>query len=180
LGEFGLDTNPKVSKNMKLVNWYQRLFSMDPRTSIFYTKKAAFHTYHKIGSHFACWGQSYNHIPGHGGFIRKDLLVTSANNYLKKWNKFAKEARDIENGGERDKKSALPIGATEADVQRCFNETSVFPTSYRLYDEEECKRYFEIINEENYPELKKESEVQFVLKVGFGVHRGVGVYLIDN
>ena len=28
--------------------------------------------------------------------------------------------------------------------------------------------------------MKKESEVQFVLKVGFGVHRGVGVYLIDN
>jgi len=49
LGKYGLDTNPKVSKNMKLVNWYQRLFAMDPRTSIFYTKKAAFHTYHKIG-----------------------------------------------------------------------------------------------------------------------------------
>lgn len=85
LGEYGLDTNPKVSKNMKLVNWYQRLFAMDPRTSIFYTKKAAFHTFHEIGTHFSCWGQSYNHIPGHGTFTRKDLLVTSANNYLKKW-----------------------------------------------------------------------------------------------
>ena len=28
--------------------------------------------------------------------------------------------------------------------------------------------------------LKQESEIQFVLKVGFGVHRGIGVYLIDN
>jgi Tubulin-tyrosine ligase family len=62
---------------------------MDPRTSIFYTKRASFHTFHKMGSHFACWGQSYNHIPGHAAFTRKDLLVTSANNYLKKWNRFA-------------------------------------------------------------------------------------------
>ena len=85
LGKFGKDTLPKVSKNMKKLNWYQRLYAFDPRTSIFYTKKAAFHTWHKIGKHFACWGQSFNHIPGHGMFIRKDLLVTSANDYLKRW-----------------------------------------------------------------------------------------------
>jgi hypothetical protein len=84
-GKYGKDTNPKVSKNMKRLNWFQRLYAMDPRTSIFYTKKAAFHTWHEIGSHFACWGQSFNHIPGHGVMVRKDLLVTSANDYLKKW-----------------------------------------------------------------------------------------------
>lgn len=84
-GKFGKDTIPKVSKNMKRLNWFQRLYALDPRTSIFYTKKAAFHSWHEIGRHFACWGQSYNHIPGHGMMTRKDLLVTSANDYLKKW-----------------------------------------------------------------------------------------------
>jgi hypothetical protein len=158
-GEAGLDTNPKVSKNMKLVNWYQRLFAMDPRTSVFYTKKAAFHTFHEIGSHFACWGQSYNHIPGHGGFIRKDLLVTSANNYLKKWNRFAVEASKMEAGEPRSETSILPLGTTKANVQKCFNETSVFPVSYRLYDKEECERYFEIMASEQYAKDKQESEV---------------------
>lgn len=84
-GKFGKDTIPKVSKNMKRLNWFQRLYSLDPRTSIFYTKKAAFHGWHEIGKHFACWGQSFNHIPGHGTMTRKDLLVTSANDYLQKW-----------------------------------------------------------------------------------------------
>ena len=99
LGQFGTDTSPKVSKDMHQSNYFQRLFSIDPRTSIFYTKFTNIHIYHEIGSHFACWGQSYNHIPGHGAITRKDLVVTSANNYLKKWNKYAQEAKDIENGG---------------------------------------------------------------------------------
>lgn len=84
-GKYGKDTIPRVSKNMKMLNWFQRLYALDPRTSIFYTKKAAFHSWHEIGKHFACWGQSFNHIPGHGLMTRKDLLVTSANNYLAKW-----------------------------------------------------------------------------------------------
>ena len=46
LGHFGKDTAPKISKNMKRLNWYQRIHSVDPRVSIFYTKKAAFHGYH--------------------------------------------------------------------------------------------------------------------------------------
>lgn len=74
----------------------------------------------------------------------------------------------------------LPKGISSKTVQRCFNESSVFPISYRLYDKEECERYFEIVNSEQYKKDKEESEVQFVLKVGFGVHRGVGVYLVDN
>jgi len=154
LGHYGQDTAPKISKNMKRLNWYQRIHGVDPRVGIFYTKKAGFHSYHQIGKHFACWGQSYNHIPGHGNLIRKDLLVTSANEYLFKHKR--------------------------ANKTQCFNEETYFPVSYRLYIEEECKEYFDLIQSEKYAEMKKDSEVQYILKVGYGVHRGAGVYLIDN
>ena len=180
LGEFGIDTNPKVSKDMNFVNWHQRLFPMDPRTSIFFTKNYAFHYQHNIGTNFACWGQSYNHVPGHGLFTRKDLIVTTWNKYLKKWKKFELQAKNIENGGERVDGSALPIGATVADVKKCYNETSIFPTSYRLHYEKECKKYFEIINSENYKKKKEKSEIQYILKIGFGVERAIGIYLIDD
>lgn len=133
LGHYGLDTAPKVSKNMKRLNWYQRLHPVDPRTSVIYTKKANFHTYHEIGRHMACWGQAYNHIPGHGSMIRKDLLVTSANEYLAKHR--------------------------AAGKTQCFNETSYFPRSYRLYEEEECHMYFDLIQSEEYKEDKKQSEI---------------------
>lgn len=152
LGHFGKDTAPKISKNMKKLNWFQRLTAFDPRTTMFYTKKAGFHTWHEIGRHFVCWGQAYNHIPGHGHMIRKDLLVTSANDYIKRF---------------KGKK-------------KCLDQVDYFPISYRLYDKEECQEFFRHINTPEYPDLKKESEIQFVLKTGFGVHRGEGVYLLDN
>jgi Tubulin-tyrosine ligase family len=153
LSHFGKDTNPKISKNMKPINFHQRLYPIDVRTSIFYFKYASFHHFHKIGKHFGCWGQSYNHIPGHGHLIRKDLLVTSANDYIKKYR--------------------------EADQEKCFTEGQYFPQSYRLYNEQECKAYFEFIKTTEHKKEAKISEVQFVLKVGAGVHRGAGVYLID-
>ena len=180
LGEYGFDTRPKLSKNMKWVNWNQRQFAMDPRTSIFYTKKADFHNFHAMGKNFACWGQSYNHIPGHGFLIRKDLMVVSTNNYIKKWNRFGKEAEYIQNGEKRVESSALPIGATAADVKKCFDTSSTFPASFRLHQKQECMNFFNIINSETYQELKKESEVQYVLKTGYGETLGAGIFLIDN
>ena len=154
LSHYSKDTNPKVSKNMKSLNFFQRLYPIDVRTSIFYFKLASFHHYHEIGKHFACWGQSYNHIPGHGHLIRKDLLVTSANDYIRRYR--------------------------QAKQEKCFREGTYFPLSFRLYDEQECKAYFKYIDTPEHQKETKISEVQFVLKVGFGVHRGAGVYLIDT
>lgn len=66
-------------------------------------------------------------------------------------------------------------------MEKCFNETSFFPVSYRLYEKKECEEYFDLIQTDQYlNEAKNQSEVQHVLKVGYGVHRGIGVYLIDN
>lgn len=154
LSVFGKDTNSKVCKNMRSVNYHQRLYPVDLKTSIFYFKFASFHHYHELGKHFGCWGQSYNHIPGHGHLVRKDLLVTSANDYIKRYKK--------------------------AGEEECFKPDTYFPISFRLYDKEECQAYFKYISTEEHKKESKVSQVQFVLKVGFGVHRGAGVYLVDS
>lgn len=67
------------------------------------------------------------------------------------------------------------------ELSKCFNETSFFPVSFRLYEKSECQEYFKLIQTDHYKnELKKESPIQHVLKTGYGVHRGVGVYLVDD
>lgn len=50
-----------------------------------------------------------------------------------------------------------------------------FPEGYRLYVRNECKRFFKIINSDDYEKNKKEVPIQFIMKVGHGVHRGAGV-----
>ena len=70
----GEDLMPKISKNMLRLNFEQPLYHIDPRANLFFFKKADFHYRHQLGKHFGCFGQSYNHIPGHGVLGRKDLF----------------------------------------------------------------------------------------------------------
>lgn len=85
LGRMGKDVMPKICKNMNRVNFFQRLYGIDIRANYFITKKAGWHTWHQIGKHYDCFGQVYNHIPGHGYLIRKDLLSSAGNLWLKKF-----------------------------------------------------------------------------------------------
>ncbi len=142
---------PRFSKNMPKINWYQKIFAIDPRVNNFYMKKASFHSFHEIGKHFMCYGQSYNHIPGHSGLIRKDLL----NQYSMKWKKYF------------------------VNNEKCAKKLNFFPNGYRLYVRKECLAFFKIINSENYQEKKNESPIQFIMKIGHGVHRGKGVFILD-
>lgn len=40
-----------------------------------------------------CFGQSYNHIPGHGSVIRKDFLALNMNQWLKDMKHCSYEAK---------------------------------------------------------------------------------------
>lgn len=71
---------------MNRINYYLSLFLIDFRTDMFFTKKASFHYYHEIGKHFVCFGQSYNHIPGHSTLIRKDFLAESTEKWYQSLN----------------------------------------------------------------------------------------------
>jgi hypothetical protein len=44
---------------------------------MFFTKRVDIHIYNRIGGHFLCATQMYNHIPGHGVLKRKDTIVNS-------------------------------------------------------------------------------------------------------
>jgi hypothetical protein len=93
----------------------------------------------------------YNHIPGHGVLKRKDLIVDSVDNYAKKFE----------------------------DRPQCFNKHKFFPYSYRLYIREECEAFFEEINSDAYKAKLEFEPIQYVIKVGFGAHRAMGVFLLD-
>ena len=151
MNKIGQDLMPKFSKNMPKINWYQKLYTMDLRANLFYFKKASFHTHHKLGQHFGCYGQSYNHIPGHGGLVRKDLLTGLGNDWSKKF----------ENN------------------EKCKAQLDYYPKGYRLYIRNECLEFFKILNSKKYEEKKRESPIQFIMKIGHSVHRGLGVSILD-
>lgn len=123
MGSMGEDVMPKLSKNMSKINFYQKLYSIDFRTNMFFFKKASFHNYHQIGEHFACFGQSYNHIPGHGHLTRKDLLTVRSMTWNSKL--FGKEGK-------------------------CRKRMEFVPRGYRLDMKEECQDFFQIINSKKY------------------------------
>jgi hypothetical protein len=53
-------------------------------------------------------------------------------------------------------------------------------SGYRLYEAQECQDFFRYIQGAEYAALKKASPYQFIIKIGYGVHRGDGVYLFHG
>lgn len=75
LSKMGRDAMPRFGKDMPKINQMQPHLAIDPRINLFHFKKQNFHYFQQIGKNFLCYGQSYNHIPGHGVLTRKDLLA---------------------------------------------------------------------------------------------------------
>ena len=152
MNKIGEDLMPRVSKNMSRLNYLQRLYHFDFRANMFFFKKSSVHYHHKIGLHFACFGQSYNHFPGHGAVIRKDLLNKTAQDWL-------------------GHMTVLPS---------CQKQLNFFIDGYRLHNQKECHLFFKILLSPEYLQKKKQAPIQFILKVGFGVQRGAGVHLLNE
>lgn len=151
MNRIGEDLMPKVSKNMHRINFYQKLYSIDFRTSVFYFKKADFHFHHALGRHFNCFGQSYNHIPGHGEITRKDLLTKNSMEWVSKF-------------------SSNPS---------CLRQLDHFPHGLRLNDKSECLKFFATINSSEY--MKRPARTKkFIIKAGYDSHRGSGVFILDE
>ena len=70
----------------------------------FFISAANFHNNYKVGEDFICATQTYNHIPGQSALVSKDIVVTKMKSYAEKF----------------------------INKPQCFNETSLFPPSYRL------------------------------------------------
>jgi hypothetical protein len=83
---------------------------------------------------------------------RKDLIVDSVDNYAKRFE----------------------------EVPQCFNKHKFFPYSYRLYIEEECTAFFDEINSKPYIDSLAVEPIQYVMKLGYGAHRAMGVFILDD
>jgi len=114
-------------------------------------KKAMIHSAYEIHKELACVSQMYNHIPGSGVIARKDLLVEATNKYTAKY----------------------------IDRPQCLHG-SFFPKSYRLNDKQECKEFFSYINSKQYHLNKELDPIQFLLKLGNGPHRAMGLSILDE
>lgn len=148
----GYDTMPKVSIYMPSVDYRKRKYKLDPLINIYFTKRVTFHLHYKIGQEAMCATQIYGHIPGHGALKSKDLIVGAVNQYEKRFE----------------------------DKPECFASEIFFPKSYRLFDKEECDKFFEIINSADYEQAFNTNSYQYLIKIGQGAHRASGVFLLNQ
>jgi len=150
--KIGSDKMNEVSKYMDRKNFNSAKYHLNPTITNYFTKRVDINIYHMIGKHFNCATQMYNHIPGHGVLKRKDLIVNSVDTYAARF----KSAPD------------------------CFNKRKFFPYSYRLYLKNECKAFFKEINSKEYLAKLKKEPIQYVIKLGYGAHRAMGVFILDD
>eukprot|EP01015_Nassula_variabilis_P011637 TRINITY_DN1942_c0_g1_i2.p1 TRINITY_DN1942_c0_g1~~TRINITY_DN1942_c0_g1_i2.p1 ORF type:complete len:552 (+),score=85.87 TRINITY_DN1942_c0_g1_i2:81-1736(+) len=129
---------------------FRRLFK--PAISVYITMSAKMHSHYTPGKSFMCFFQMYNFIPGTYAITRKDTLVRSVNNYADKY---------------------------EKANSTCFKREMFLPRSFRLYDYKECKAFFQILDSEEYANLKKQKTVVYIRKIS-KAHRGEGVRLVDE
>lgn len=95
----------------------------------------------------------YNHIPGDIALTRKMNVISIMNDYAK---------------------------TVYGNRPKCFKRDEMIPLTYRLYDRSECIEFIEDVNSRDYQDRIKEEPNQYVIKVGYGAHRGTGVYMLDQ
>ena len=142
----GIDLQPNVGAHAPKDQKEKFSFDLSPDAQIFFSSVGA-GLYKEIGKHIGCLGQAVSHIPGHSTLNRKDLAAESALAYSKKY-----ESRP-----------------------QCLNSNKFFPETWLLYNEEDCRAFFEKFNSLEYLMQKEEKKIVYIRKVGAGSHRGQGV-----
>jgi len=140
------------SANAKKYQANKKTTTFDPTIVNFYLSSDYFWRYHKMGQHYLCETQMFNHIPGHGALVRKDEFNNNLQQYAKRF---------------------------EGKPQ-CFDTKSIFPSTFRLFEKEECEAFFNLINSQQYKNSLKKEPIQYLIKVGHGAHKSQGVFLLDN
>lgn len=147
----GNDVQPNISAFIPGKYNTSYLFNIKPNVNYLFMN-GAMHIYQHIGKTFACLSQEYNHIPGHGGLNRKDMVAESIVRYAEKYK----------------------------DRQRCFSFDRFFPKTWILYDQNQCYDFFNQFNGEEYNRLRKERRIVYIRKKGFGAHRAEGVQPVNE
>lgn len=103
------------------------LTSLPVETNMFFHKSMEFHLYHKIGTHFLCPGQRYNHIPGHEHMVNKDEAAWNTRNY----------------------------GDYYKDRLHCFDPWKFLPYTLDLSNKEQCLEIIIELKNDNDPDTVK-------------------------
>ena len=127
------------------------LFDIDIRTTLYFTRIGLFFS-KDMGKQFACLSQATNHIAGNLVISRKSIIAAAANLYVKRYK----------------------------EKPQCFNETTYFPKTWLLRKQDECKDFFEILNSQEYQQLKAERTIVYIRKIGRLVHMGEGVQPVNE
>jgi len=130
-------------------NIAERVFPLDALALFF--KKTQLVGLYEPNKEIICFSQMYNHIPGHGVLVRKDLVVDSFRDYTKKF----------------------------VDRQQCIKDINI-PKSMRLYVKEECEEFFADVNSQDYKDRKQQEPIQYIIKKGYGAHRAIGIELFQD
>ena len=142
----GNDIHPNISASIPSKYNTSYLFNIKPNVNSFFIN-GPMHIYQHIGKSFACLSQIYNHIPGHGGLNRKDMVAESIVNYADKYK----------------------------NRPQCFTFDRFFPKTWLLDNETQCREFFKVFNSPEYFKLKEERTIVYIKKKGFGAHRAEGV-----
>ncbi|CAD8046757.1 unnamed protein product [Paramecium sonneborni] len=107
----------------------------------------------KVGQASLCLFQKYNHLPSRHVLSHKDNLMNNQYKYIDSL---------------RDK----------GIDQECINNATFIPKTYRLFQKQDCKEFFEYLNSNEYQDKIAQEGPQFITKVGLEVHRGRGIKVL--
>ena len=101
----------------------------NPKIKLFFSS-ANFNYQNEIGRTSTCMMQMSNHVPGTAYLSRADLLADSLVDY-------------------KLKKRDYP----------CFKINTFYPKTFRLYDKEECEKFFNVIKTKNFKKKMRQENV---------------------
>ncbi|EGR31534.1 hypothetical protein IMG5_107540 [Ichthyophthirius multifiliis] len=149
--DFGVDVLPKIGASMSYQQENSRTQQIPLETTLIHSSISRFHHFHKFNANLFCTYQSSNHIPGKWAITGKDLVIDNYRLYKEK--KFKNR-------------------------EECDAKTTFMPESYRLYDPQECKQFFDYIQSDEYKKLIEKQGIAFIIKQGRDIHRGEGITLL--
>jgi len=101
---------------------------------------------------YSCLGQMSNHIPGLKSIKTKDNLAENIYQYAANYQK--------------------------TNRTQCFQK--LFPKTFSLVKEDQCKQFFEEFNSQEYQRKKADQKVVYFRKIGAELHGGDGVFAVDD
>ncbi|KRX02924.1 hypothetical protein PPERSA_13178 [Pseudocohnilembus persalinus] len=150
---FGVDLTPYALEGQQKQIGNVRKYDLDPQISLIFSQKSRVHHFHPFTTCLFCLFQTSNHIPGKWDITGKDLVINNYKNYEK---------------------------SNFKNPQQCKKTINFMPTSYRLFDKQECTQFFDYLKSQGYKNLIEKQGIAFIMKAGRDIHRGEGIEIMTD